>query len=146
MTENNNKEFTEGNILWKNVATASSFNKKEQQVFNVNKNEILIAKVGDKFKAMQSRCPHAGLSMLGSQINSEKDLIFCKWHNTSFCYKDGKVDKWVDVPPYQKKLVKVLALFSKKLKQMVEMPATPIEIFKIQVIEKNVWVGIEVAN
>jgi len=26
------------------------------------------------------------------------------------------------------------------------MPATPIEIFKIQVIEKNVWVGIEVAN
>ena len=52
----------------------------------------------------------------------------------------------MDVPAYQKKLVKVLALFSKKLKQMVEMPATPIEIFKIQVIEKNVWVGIEVAN
>ena len=50
MTENNNKEFTEGNILWKNVATASSFNKKEQQVFNINKNEILIAKVGDKLK------------------------------------------------------------------------------------------------
>ena len=39
---NNNKEFTEDNILWTNVTTTSSFNKKEQQVFNVNKNEILI--------------------------------------------------------------------------------------------------------
>jgi hypothetical protein len=29
---------------------------------------------------------------------------------------------------------------------MVEMPETPIDIFRTQVIEENVWVGIEVAN
>ena len=57
MAENHNKEFTEENILWTNVATASSFNKKEQQVFNVNKNEILIGITNDKLKSI-SKMPN----------------------------------------------------------------------------------------
>lgn len=140
------KEFLEGDILWTNVAKISSFTKKNQQVFNVNRNEILVIKTNDNFKAIQNRCPHAGLSMKGSKFNTKTEIITCKWHKTSFCSKTGDVKKWVDVSTFEKKIAHFLARFSKKMKQMVEMNPTPIEIFIVKEIKEDIWVGIEVGN
>lgn len=144
--DKNKNEFTEDKILWTNIAEASSFDKQQQQVFNVNRNEILVLKIDQEYKAIQSRCPHAGLSMKGSPLNLENDSIICKWHNTSFCYKTGDVQKWVDVSPFQKKIAYFIARFSKKMKEMTEMEPSSIETFKTQVIENNVWVGISIGD
>ena len=54
--------------------------------------------------------------------------------------------KWVDVSPFEKKVAYFLAKFSKKMKEMVEMDPTPIEVFSVKEIEENVWVGLEVEN
>ena len=140
------KEFIEGGILWTNIAKISSFKKKQQQVFNINRNEILVIKTNQNYRAIQNRCPHAGLSMKGSKINTEENIIICKWHKTSFCNKTGDVKKWVDVSPFEKKVAYFLAKFSKKMKEMVEMDPTPIEVFSVKEIEENVWVGLEVEN
>jgi len=141
-----NKEFLKDNILWTNVAKISSFSKKKQQVFNVNRNEILVLKTNGIFKAIHNRCPHAGLSMNGSEVDSKEDLIICKWHKTSFCYKSGDVKKWVDVSLFEKKIANFLARFSKKIKQMVEMKPTSIQVFDVKEIQEDIWVGIEVEN
>ena len=47
------------------------------------------------------------LSMKGGIIDSKSGSINCAWHNTTFCYKTGKVKEWLapkQVPKFMAKI------------------------------------------
>ncbi len=56
--------------------------------------EVLVAKVGDKFYAVQNRCPHMGGNL--SQGKLEGTIVTCPRHASQFDLRDGRVIRWTN--------------------------------------------------
>jgi len=57
--------------------------------------EILLAKVGDKYYAADSRCPHMGGKL--SQGKLEGTVVTCSRHKAQFDLSDGHVIRWAQM-------------------------------------------------
>ena len=71
----------------------SEFKVGEKKKININGKDILIIYLGgNKFYALDNRCPHLGcdLSKVGVVIREE---LVCQCHFSHFSLKDGKVTK-----------------------------------------------------
>ncbi|MFB0559202.1 MAG: Rieske (2Fe-2S) protein [Dehalococcoidales bacterium] len=55
--------------------------------------EILVAKVGNKYYAADSRCPHMGGKL--SQGKLEGTVVTCPLHGSQFDLRDGQVVRWL---------------------------------------------------
>ena len=55
--------------------------------------EILLARVGNKYYATDSRCPHMGGNL--SQGKLEGTVVTCPLHGSQFDLIDGKVVRWL---------------------------------------------------
>ena len=55
--------------------------------------EILLARVGDKYYAADSRCPHMGGKL--SQGKLEGTVVTCPLHGSQFDLRDGQVVRWL---------------------------------------------------
>ena len=64
----------------------------------VNEKEILLINQGEIF-AIENLCPHMDLPLDIGQITAQ-DTILCPYHNSEFCFKSGKVKKWVGKHPH----------------------------------------------
>ena len=62
-------EFTENNIIWRKFTSTASFENEPQQILGVKRDNILVMKCNEKFIAINDRCPHALLSLKGSDID-----------------------------------------------------------------------------
>ncbi len=58
--------------------------------------EILLARVGDKYYAVENRCPHMGGNL--SQGKLEGTIVTCPRHQSQFDLKDGHVVRWTNWP------------------------------------------------
>ena len=55
--------------------------------------EILLARVGGKYYAANSKCPHMGGNL--SQGKLEGTVVTCPVHSSQFDLTDGRVVRWV---------------------------------------------------
>jgi len=55
--------------------------------------EILIARVGDKYYAISNRCPHLGGDLSTGKL--EGTVVTCPRHGSQFELRDGKVVRWL---------------------------------------------------
>ena len=55
--------------------------------------EILIARVEDKYFAVSNRCPHLGGDL--SAVKLEGTVVTCPLQGSQFDLKDGKVIRWL---------------------------------------------------
>lgn len=62
--------------------------------YNVDEQEIFVARVGDKFYAADNICPHMG-GKLG-QGKLEGTIVTCPRHASKFDLIDGRVVRWTD--------------------------------------------------
>ncbi len=66
----------------------------EMKVLNVGGREILVAKVQDKFFAVDNRCPHMGGKLAEGKL--EGTVVTCPKHGSQFDLTDGRVIRWTE--------------------------------------------------
>jgi class 3 adenylate cyclase/nitrite reductase/ring-hydroxylating ferredoxin subunit len=132
------EEFMENGLMWRRVNTVSSFDEEPQQVIKVKRDKFLVAKCNDEFVAMNDQCPHAFLSLKGSEIEPDANAIKCRWHNSSFCTKTGDIKSWVNDGMFR-----FMSRLDSRAKELVEMEQKTLDLFTTKVIENTVWVGID---
>ncbi len=76
------------------VPGANELQSGQMKMFTVGKREILLARVGDDFYAMDDRCPHMGGRL--SEGKLEKTVVTCPRHRSQFDLVDGHVVRWTD--------------------------------------------------
>ena len=132
---------TEDGIDWRKCEKVESFESDPQQVFRINRENILVVKVDDSFHAINEKCPHMNLTMKGGKIDQKTGTILCAWHNTTFCYKTGEVKEWIKVSKPAKFLMKTLMKSNKQADGSLDMEPMDIKSYPTQVIDGYVWVG-----
>jgi 3-phenylpropionate/trans-cinnamate dioxygenase ferredoxin subunit len=60
---------------------------------SVQGQEILLARVGNDYYAVQSRCPHMGGDLSAGRL--EGSVVTCPLHKSQFDLKDGHVVRWM---------------------------------------------------
>jgi nitrite reductase/ring-hydroxylating ferredoxin subunit len=75
------------------VASTRHFEEGTINRYEVAGEDILIAKVGGKFYAVQSRCPHFGGDLSRGKL--EGAVITCPRHGSQFNLTDGSVIRWL---------------------------------------------------
>ena len=134
-------EVIEDEIFWKKCSELESFSDHPQQVFKIKREDILVIKIEDNFYALNDKCPHAYLSLQGSDIDVKSGTIACRWHKSEFCYKTGEVREWMKISNFQKMLGKMgLNAEAKEISQMEHIPA---DIYKTKQQDGFIWVGLE---
>ena len=58
--------------------------------------DVLLAKVGGKFYAAESKCPHMGGNLAHGKL--EGTVVTCPVHASQFELKDGRVIRWTNWP------------------------------------------------
>jgi 3-phenylpropionate/trans-cinnamate dioxygenase ferredoxin subunit len=81
--------------------------------------EILLARVGDKYYATENRCTHLGGEL--SAGNLEGTVVTCPRHGSQFDLRDGKVVRWL-------KGTGLLSTVGKALK-----PSKPLKTYNIRI-------------
>ena len=82
---------------WFRTLPVTELKEGEKKKFKVNEKEILLINQGEIF-AIENLCPHMDLPLDIGQITAQ-DTILCPYHNSEFCFKSGKVKKWVGKHP-----------------------------------------------
>ena len=59
----------------------------------VNGHEILLARVGEKYYAVDNRCPHMGGKLSKGKL--EGTVVTCPRHGSRFDLKDGQAVRWL---------------------------------------------------
>ena len=62
-------------MLMENVQKSRLLKKKDQQVFKIKREDILVVKIEENFFALNDKCPHAYLSLQGSDIDMKNETI-----------------------------------------------------------------------
>ncbi len=68
--------------------------------------EVLVARVGDKYYAVQNRCPHMGGDLSHGKLAGT--VITCPLHRSQFDLSDGHVIRWTDWTGMKLSFVKML--------------------------------------
>jgi 3-phenylpropionate/trans-cinnamate dioxygenase ferredoxin subunit len=76
------------------VAKASELTGGTMKKVLAQEHEILLARVGDKYYAAESRCPHLGADL--SQGKLEGTIVTCPRHASQFDLADGRIIRWTD--------------------------------------------------
>jgi nitrite reductase/ring-hydroxylating ferredoxin subunit len=132
-------QIVEENITWNKGPELKAFDELPQQVVKIKREDILIVKIEQKFYALNDKCPHAYLSLLGSDIDIQNETIACRWHKSEFCYKTGEVREWMKMSNFQKMLGKIgLNAEAKEISQMEQLP---IDVYSIKKQDGYIWIG-----
>ena len=138
--EEKENEKIEDNVLWSKCAGIDTFEQEEQQVFKVKREDILVVKIDDNFFALNDKCPHAYLSLQGSDIDMKNETIACRWHKSSFCYKTGEVKEWMKISNFQKMLGKIG--LNAEAQEISQMEKIPVDVYKTKIQDGFLWVGV----
>ena len=138
--EEKENEKIEDNVLWSKCAEIDTFEEEEQQVFKIKREDILVVKIDDNFFALNDKCPHAYLSLQGSDIDMKNETIACRWHKSSFCYKTGEVKEWMKISNFQKMLGKIG--LNAEAQEISQMEKIPVDVYKTKIQDGFVWVGV----
>lgn len=128
---------------WTKLTNIKSFDKESQQLIKVKRDEILVIKDNKGFHAINNRCPHMGLSLNATKCNLKDKTVHCKFHSSSFSYRTGEVNGWLNVKGIEKFMIWLFSKFDNDAKEMMAMKPTPVEVFQTKVEDGFVWVGID---
>ncbi len=71
----------------------SEFQDGTMKKLQVQGQEILLVRAGDKYYAVSNRCPHMGGDLSGGKL--EGTIVTCPRHASQFDLTDGKVVRWM---------------------------------------------------
>ena len=139
--EEKDNERIEEDVLWTKCSEIETFEENKQQVFKIKREDILIVNIDDYFFALNDKCPHAYLSLEGSDIDVQNETIACRWHKSAFCYKTGEVREWMKISNFQKMLGKVG--LNAEAQEIAKMEKIPVDVYRTKIQDGFIWVGME---
>jgi nitrite reductase/ring-hydroxylating ferredoxin subunit len=71
----------------------SEFQDGSKRKVTIEGHEILLARVGDKYYAVGSRCPHMGGDLAAGQLKGT--IVTCPLHGSQFDISNGSVVRWL---------------------------------------------------
>jgi 3-phenylpropionate/trans-cinnamate dioxygenase ferredoxin subunit len=75
------------------VGKTTEFEDGTMKKLQVQGQEILLVKAGDRYYAASNRCPHLGGDLSAGKL--EGTVITCPRHASQFDLKDGKIVRWL---------------------------------------------------
>ena len=78
----------------------------EMKKYKVQGTEILVAKIGGKYYAVQSKYPHFGGDLSGGKL--EGTILTCSRHGSQFDLVDGSVVRWLKGAGLVSSIVKII--------------------------------------
>jgi 3-phenylpropionate/trans-cinnamate dioxygenase ferredoxin subunit len=75
------------------AGSTDDFRSVAKKKVSVQGHDILLAKVGDKYYAIASRCPHMGGDLAAGEL--EGTVITCPLHGSQFDITDGHNVRWL---------------------------------------------------
>ena len=133
-------ELVEDGITWNKGPKIEVFEETPQQVVKIKREDVLIVKIEQKFYALNDKCPHAFLSLIGSDIDIKNETIACRWHKSEFCYKTGEVREWMKLSSFQKMLGKMG--LNAEAQEVSQMEQLPIDVYSTKEKDGYVWIGL----
>lgn len=76
------------------IDNITDFKDGEKKKIKIGDKEIMLARVGNNYYAVDNRCPHIGGDL--SQGTLEGTIITCPRHRSQFDIADGKVIRWTN--------------------------------------------------
>ena len=134
-------EIIDNGMVWKKGTALESFLEKPQQVFKIKREDILVVKIEEKYFALNDKCPHAYLSLQGSDIDMKNETIWCRWHKSAFCYKTGEVKEWMKISNFKKMLGKIG--LNAEAKEISDMEQIPVDVYPTKEQDGFIWIGME---
>lgn len=68
--------------------------------------DLLLARVGEKYYAVDDKCPHMGASLSGGTL--EGTVVTCPKHGSQFDLTDGHMVRWTDWTGFKQSMAKTL--------------------------------------
>lgn len=93
------------NMSYVEVASTEEFRDGSMQMFLVDGQQLVVARVGDNYYCAENRCPHMGGNL--SQGLLEGTVITCPRHHSQFDLTDGHVIRWTDFGGLKKSIGKL---------------------------------------
>jgi 3-phenylpropionate/trans-cinnamate dioxygenase ferredoxin subunit len=112
----------------KEIAKTGDITEGTMKRIEIENNEVLLARVGGQFYAIDSRCPHMGGDL--SQGKLQGTVVTCPRHSSQFDLKDGHVVRWL-------KGAGLLSAVGKLMKS-----PRPIRTYKVEVRDDSLLVEI----
>jgi nitrite reductase/ring-hydroxylating ferredoxin subunit len=78
---------------WIDVGSADMLASGTMQEVQVGERQVLLARVGEAYYAVQARCPHLGVHLVRGKL--EGTVITCAGHGSTFDVSDGRNLTWV---------------------------------------------------
>lgn len=80
-------------VEWIELAKTDELREGTMKAVNAAGHEVLLAKVGGKYYAADSRCPHMGGRLAQGKL--EGTVVTCPLHGSQFDLRDGQVVRWL---------------------------------------------------
>ena len=74
-------------LVYQQLCSADTFEEDEGKPFHVNGTHLAVFHYGDKYYAVDNRCPHMGYPM--SEGSVRDGVLICHWHHWEFDLKSG---------------------------------------------------------
>jgi len=71
----------------------SEFSDGSKKKVDIEGYDILLARIGDSYYAVDNRCPHLGGDLSAGKL--EGTVVTCPRHGSQFNLKDGQVVRWM---------------------------------------------------
>ena len=91
--------------------------------------EILVARIGDRYYAVDNRCPHMGGKLSQGKLNGT--VVTCPLHGSQFNLNDGNVIRWTDLTGFMSKVIKI-----------IKSPKS-INTYNVKVVDETIYVEIK---
>jgi 3-phenylpropionate/trans-cinnamate dioxygenase ferredoxin subunit len=104
---------------WHEVSKTGDLADGTMKTVDVAGRQILLARVGDRYYAVDNRCPHLGGNLSAGTLQGT--VVTCPLHHSQFDLVDGHVVQWTD-------WAGLLSTVSKALK-----PPRPLKTYEIKV-------------
>jgi 3-phenylpropionate/trans-cinnamate dioxygenase ferredoxin subunit len=89
---------------WAEALNANELHEGEMKKVSLGGQELLIARVGDRYYCAQNRCPHLGGDLSRGML--EGTVITCPNHHSQFDLTDGHVIRWTSFSGFALTLAK----------------------------------------
>ena len=115
-----------GNLL--RLADIDELAEGEMKKYRVQDTEILLARIGGKYYAVQNKCPHFGGDLSSGELDGT--IVTCPRHGSQFNLVDGSVMRWMKGDGLVSKVGKLLK------------SPRPLEIYNIKLEGRDIMVEI----
>ena len=110
------------------VGLVSDFRDGAMRKISAGGREILVARVGGRFFAADSRCPHLNADL--SEGSLQGTILTCPMHHSRFDLTDGHVIRWTDLTGIK------LAYASRTI------PPKPLKIYPVKTDEEKILIAL----